>query len=185
MKIILASASPRRREILKKIYDDFEVIPSSADETVPDEIEWDYHAEYLAVRKALQVAENHSDALVIGCDTIVVNEGNVLGKPKNETDAYNMLKSLSGKTHSVITGVCLCLNGKSFSFSSETFVSFYNLSDKDILDYIATGEPMDKAGAYGIQGAGGLFVKGINGDFYNVVGLPAAELNQRIKQFIK
>lgn len=184
MNVILASASPRRCELLKRIYNEFEVIPSSADETVPESVKWDYHAEFLAVRKALQVAENHKDSLVIGCDTVVINNGMVLGKPADENDAYNMLKSLSGNTHSVITGVCFCCNGKSYSFSSETLVSFYELSDEEIRNYIAGGEPMDKAGAYGIQGDGGLFVKGINGDFYNVVGLPVAELNRRIKQFI-
>lgn len=184
MNIILASASPRRCELLKRIYSEFEVIPSSAEETVPESVKWDYHAEFLAVRKALQVAENHRDSLVIGCDTVVVDNGRVLGKPVDEDDAYNMLKNLSGKTHSVITGVCFCYMGKSFSFSSETLVSFYELSDDEIRKYIAGGEPVDKAGAYGIQGDGGLFVKEIKGDFYNVVGLPVAELNRRIKQFI-
>ena len=183
MKIILASASPRRKELLKKIYDEFEICPSSADETLPDGISCDKAAEYLASAKAFQVAENNKDSLVIGCDTVVICGGRILGKPSDEKNAAEILRMLSGRTHRVITGVCLCYGEKSMSFSSQTYVEFYELSDSEINDYIATGEPSDKAGAYGIQGLGGLFVRKIDGDFYNVVGLPAAELNRKLKQF--
>lgn len=184
MKIILASASPRRKELLKKIYDEFEICPSSADETLPCGISCDRAAEYLASAKAFQVAENNKNSLVIGCDTVVICDDRILGKPADEKEAAHMLHMLSGRTHRVITGVCLCCGDKSMSFSSETYVEFYKLSDSEINDYIATGEPSDKAGAYGIQGLGGLFVRKIDGDFYNVVGLPAAELSRKLKQFL-
>lgn len=185
MKIILASASPRRKELLKKIFSEFDICPSDADETIPENIECGQSAEYLAVKKALAVAENNSDSLVIGCDTVVICNEKIMGKPSDNNDAYSMLEMLSGKTHTVITGVCLCMNKKSMSFSVRTNVEFYNLTDDEIKNYISSGEPSDKAGAYGIQGAGSLFVKKIDGDFYNVVGLPVAELNRKIKQFTK
>lgn len=183
MKVILASGSPRRKELLGRIFSEFEICPSSADETVPENIPSNEYAEYLAVKKASDIAVNNKNALVIGCDTVVISGDTILGKPSDKKSAYDMIKMLSGKKHSVITGVCLCLNGKSMSFSCETIVEFYNLSEDEIENYISTDEPYDKAGAYGIQGAGGLLVKRIEGDFYNVVGLPVAELNRKIKQF--
>ena len=183
--IILASASPRRQELLKLIFDDFIVEPSDIDETVRRSIELEQYPEYLALKKSRHVAEkNHFDDIVIGCDTGVFIGDIMLGKPKDEEQAREMLKLLSGKTHRVITGVSIFYKGQNISFSEVTEVEFYSLTDADIKEYVATGEPMDKAGAYGIQGKGALLVKQIKGDFYNVVGLPVGELKQRLKTLI-
>ena len=181
MKVILASASPRRKELLKSIVPDFEIIPSEYDEVLPDGIENEAVAEFFAVQKALDVAKNHKDSLVIGCDTVVIAEGEILGKPKNKASAKRMLKLLSGKEHKVITGLCIIKNGKSLSLSEETTVNFSLLSENEIDWYIATGEPMDKAGAYGIQGFGGRFIEGIKGDYYSVMGLPLNKLYSLLK----
>ena len=183
MRVVLASASPRRRELLKMILDDFEVIPSNADETPPKEIYSEMLAEYLAEKKAKDISSRlNGDFLVIGCDTCVIVGGKVLGKPIDKADAHSMLKKLSGRKHKVITGCCVVFNDYMEKFSEETYVEFYELSDKEIDDYIMTGEPMDKAGAYGIQGGGALFVKSIEGDYYNVVGLPVSRLSKEIKK---
>lgn len=179
-KFILASASPRRKELFSFINEAFECVPADIDETVDENIPLLQAPEDLACRKARHIAAIYPNAIVVGCDTAVFINGKMLGKPENEADAYRMLSDLSGNTHSVITGCCICANGMERSFSEETEVIFFKLSDKEIKDYIASGEPMDKAGAYGIQGRGRLFVKGINGDFYNVVGLPVARLAREI-----
>lgn len=178
--IILASASPRRKELLGVITKDFEIIPSDAEETVPVGILADETAEYLAKIKALSVAQIHPESIVIGADTCVVADGVILGKPKDEDDAREMLKMMSGMTHKVITGCAIVKNGVVNSFSVTTEVEFYPLSDEEIEKYINTPEPYDKAGGYGIQGKASLFVKGIKGDYFNVVGLPVAELNRRL-----
>lgn len=181
--VILASASPRRKELLKLIFSDFDIIVSSVEEIVPDEIPTDKNAEYLSKLKCSSVAKEYPDALVIGADTIVLADGLILGKPKTKDDAYRMMKMLSGKTHRVITGCTVMKNNKSESFSVTTEVEFYELSDDEINLYINSSEPYDKAGGYGIQSKGGLFVKQIKGDYFNVVGLPVAELNRIIKNF--
>lgn len=182
MNIILASASPRRLELMRLIAEAFKVLPSDVEEIVPDEISALNAAEYLARLKAESVAEDNRNSLVIGCDTAVIVDDEVLGKPKDADDAFAMLHKLSGREHSVVTGCALCLNGKTVSFSEETRVLFYELSDKEILDYIATNEPNDKAGAYGIQGRGALLVKSITGDYFNVVGLPVSRLKREIEK---
>lgn len=182
MSVILASASPRRQELLKYAVKDFEVIPANADETLPDNIAAENSAEYLAVLKAKAVAAEHEFDTVIGCDTVVILDGEIMGKPQNINHAREMLKKLSGRTHKVITGVCICSRGKSLSFSQCTEVEFYELSDRDIEDYINTGDPMDKAGAYGIQSEGCVLVKEIHGDFFNVVGLPVAKLRRVLEK---
>lgn len=179
-KVILASASPRRQELLKKVFQHFTVCPSDLEETLPDGLPLEESAVYLAQQKALKVASDHPDALVIGCDTVVLMGDTLLGKPRNETDAYEMLSSLSGKIHRVITGVCLWRNGEKHCFSACTQVEFYPLTPEDIREYVATGEPFDKAGAYGIQGQGALLVKGICGDYYNVMGLPVSLLKRAL-----
>lgn len=181
--IILASASPRRQELLKHITDDFTVKVSSVEEIVPNEICADETPEFLAMLKAKDVAQSFPESLVIGADTCVLADGKILGKPKDKNDAYNMLSLLSGKTHTVITGCALVAGDKSISFSVSTDVEFYSLTEEEINDYINTSEPFDKAGAYGIQGKGSLLVKGINGDYFNVVGLPVAKLSRVIKSF--
>ncbi len=180
-KIILASKSPRRQELLKTITEDFLCVPSEAEEIIPNNIETDEVSIYLATLKAKDVSSSYKDDIVIGCDTVVINDIGVLGKPKNEDDAFNMLKSLSGKTHKVITGCCIIYKEKEYTFKSVTEVEFYQLTDDEIKAYINTGEPFDKAGAYGIQGRGSLFVKSINGDYFNVVGLPVSLLSRKLK----
>lgn len=185
LNIILASASPRRKEILGLLFKNFEIIPSKETEILQPNIPVDDQAETLAKLKAVSVAKNYQDSLVIGCDTIVVVDNKILGKPKNEKDAKKMLTTLSDRSHNVITGCCMCYKGKMMSFSEKTEVVFRKLSEEEIDKYITTGEPMDKAGAYGIQGAGALLVKKINGDFFNVVGFPLSSFNQALKTFYK
>lgn len=184
-KIILASQSPRRRELLRYIFDEFEVIPSDADETPPEGVESADIPEILAVRKALDVSKAHPEALVIGCDTVVILDGKIFGKPHSKPEAIDMLKALSGRTHDVISGVCLCYGGKTLSFSQRTGVTFYPLSEEDILGYIEKCPPYDKAGSYGIQDCGGLFVKSLDGDHYNVMGFPIARLKIELERLRK
>jgi len=180
MKLILASQSPRRQELLKKITEDFLCIPADIDETVPDSIDIEAAPEYLALKKAEHIAKDYPDYTVIGSDTGVFYAGEMLGKPQDTDDAARILKMLSGKTHSVITGCAVVNKNGSTTFKSETFVTFYELTDQEISDYISTGECDDKAGAYGIQGYGALLIKEIKGDYFNVVGLPVAELYRKL-----
>lgn len=180
--LILASASPRRQELISLITKDFLVCPANVDESFSADIPAENVPEMLAVRKALAVSKEHPLDTVIGCDTSVIVDGELLGKPVDDNDAFRMLKLLSGKTHKVITGCAIFKNGKSLSFSETTYVTFYPLSDTEINDYILTLEPKDKAGAYGIQGFGSLLVKEIQGDYFNVVGLPVARLNKMLKR---
>ena len=184
-RVILASQSARRKELLKYIFDSYEVIPSGADETPPDGVPAEEIPEILATKKALYVARSNPDALVIGCDTVVILDGVIFGKPENSEEAFAMLRALSGRTHSVVSGVCVCCQGKTLSFSQTTEVTFYPLSDEDILKYITESSPLDKAGSYGIQDRGGLFVEKINGDHYNVIGFPIARLNIELRRFEK
>ena len=174
--LILASASPRRKELLSLITEDFKIIPSGAKETVPDGIPPEKQPEYLARLKAEDIAKKYPHGTVIAADSSVIVAECVLGKPRGREQAKTMLKMLAGRTHKVITGCAVIKNGECRSFSSVTEVEFYPLTEKEIEEYIATGEPFDKAGAYGIQGKGGLHVKAIRGDWYNVVGLPVARL---------
>lgn len=181
--IILASNSPRRKEILNMLGIDFKCIPSSVDENVDDSVKISDIAETLAYRKASDIFKTHTKDIVIGADTVVVCENNVLGKPVNSDDSKRMLKLLSGKEHSVLTGVSIISKDNSVSFTVASTVEFYNLTDNEIDWYISTGEPADKAGSYAIQGLGAKFIKSLNGDFYSVMGLPAARLYQELKSF--
>ncbi len=251
MKIVLASASPRRRELLARMGLEFEVLPSSGEEIITKEVPSEVVME-LAKQKAESVAEELMEKaeavteelklkdesvaeerlkqeddfgldtgsstkeedllrnrkipeslLIIGADTIVVNDGKILGKPHDANDACRMLRSLSGKTHQVYTGVCLMLieekNAKNSDmlyiscpseeilqretlFAEKTDVTFYPMTEDEISAYVATGDPLDKAGAYGIQGICGKYIKGIEGDYNNVVGLPIARLYQEMKK---
>ena len=183
VNVILASQSARRKELLKYIFDEFEIIPSGADETPPEGLEPESIPEVLSIRKALDVAKDKHDSLVIGCDTVVILDGRIFGKPKDLADAADMLRALSGRTHKVVSGVCLSCKGRTLSFSQRTDVTFYPLSEEDILRYITESSPLDKAGSYGIQDKGGLFVKAINGDHYNVIGFPIARLKIELKRF--
>ena len=182
-KLLLASQSPRRRELLQLLCRPFEVEPSGAEENAPAGMAPEELAAYLSRIKAEDVFRRHAgEALsVIGSDTIVAMDGSVFGKPKDEADAFRMLEALSGRTHAVCTGVTVCSRDeagreKTAAFTSRTEVCFYPLSKSEIEDYVRSGEPMDKAGAYGIQGKGSLLVKEIHGDYFTVVGLPIAEL---------
>jgi len=184
-KIILASGSPRRRELIKYISENIEIIPSDVDETVYAKLLPRDIPAHLALRKASDIAEKYKDALVIGCDTSVLLDGEVLGKPKDKEDAKRMLKFLSGKTQMVVTGCALVYGDKYEIFSEESYVTFYELSDKEIDDYLNLDEYKDKAGAYAIQGYGMLFVKEISGDYQNIVGLPVARLKREIDKFLE
>ena len=180
-KIVLASASPRRRELIKLISEDVVCVTSGEDETLPEGIGASEVSEYLAKLKAMSVAKDYPDCAVVGSDTVVVLGKELMSKPTSFEDAFNKLRALSGKTHKVITGCCIVEGDKVRTFSEVTQVEFYELTDEEIKAYIQTGEPMDKAGAYGIQGRASLFVKGITGDYFNVVGLPVARLSRELK----
>ena len=180
--LILASQSPRRQKLMKYITNDFEVKVSKVDETLPKKMSPSQAVMYLSQIKA-EPFRNDED-IVIGADTVVALGSKILGKPKDEADARNMLKLLSGKKHSVYTGVTILGSQYSVTFFEQTKVKFYDLSDRDIDNYIATKEYTDKAGAYGIQGKGALLVEKIDGDFYNIVGLPIGTLNKELEKFL-
>lgn len=186
MKYILASGSERRQELLHRIIDEFHTIISDFDESqISFQDDVSEFVKNLARGKALSVKENLDEpAIIIAGDTVVVFENEILGKPKDEEDAFNMLKKLSGKTHRVYSGVVVINteNGKIEEEALYTEVKFSELKDEEIVAYIKTKEPMDKAGAYGIQGYGGVFVERINGCYYNVVGLPLNLLNKMINK---
>lgn len=174
--LILASKSPRRRELLSLITTDFEIKSADVDETLPEGISPQEAVLHLSKIKA-EPFDNGIDT-IIGADTVVAVDGKILGKPADRQQAAEMLKSLSGKYHSVFTGVTVIKPEQSVTFSVETKVKFFDLTDDEIYSYIATGECDDKAGAYGIQGKGSLLVEKIDGDYFNVVGLPISKLNK-------
>ena len=179
--LVLASKSPRRQELLKFITDDFIIQTAEVDETLPENISPADAVLYLSKIKAEPFRSDENT--VIGADTVVAIDGIILGKPADENDARNMLKRLSNRVHSVFTGVTIIKGEKEKSFFTETKVKFLELSDEMIEAYIKTGEPFDKAGAYGIQGFGCLLVEKIDGDYFNVVGLPVSKLNQSLLTF--
>ena len=172
--IILASASPRRKQLLTQIGFDFSVVPSTIKEDLSLPLPPEAFTEHWAREKAKNVAEKNSDSLIIGADTVVVLNGKILGKPKNEKDSELMLRSLSGTTHEVITGVSLLVleSEIDITFNERTFVSFNTLSNKDILNYINKYNPYDKAGSYGIQDGFSVHINKVQGCYYNVMGLP-------------
>ena len=188
-KIVLASGSPRRKELLARTGVNFSVVVSDGEEktSLTDPAET---VEKLSLDKAMAVAariQNESEPqLIIGADTVVAFEGKVLGKPLDEEDALNTLLKLQGKSHQVYTGVTLLIKEndtwKPYTFNEKTDVEFYPVSREELLEYISTGEPMDKAGSYGIQGKFGIYVKGICGDYNNVVGLPVGRLVYELKK---
>lgn len=184
-KFILASASPRRRELLKLVLDDFSCEVSDVDETAKGEIKAEELPVFLAKLKAFDIAKKNKDCVVIGSDTVVILNDKVLTKPKDDEDAFSILKSLSNNTHTVVTGCCIVENENYSAFSVSTKVEFYELSDEEILEYIKSKEGADKAGSYGIQGKGSLFVKKIDGDYFNVVGLPVSKLSRELKKFLE
>ena len=183
MEIILASASPRRREILKNTKLKFEVQKSDIEEVFLENESPESMVVRLAYEKAFDVAENNRDKLVIGADTIVVLGDEVLGKPKDEEEAFDMIQKLSNKTHRVITGISLIHLKKGIVVNDYqiSYVTFKDLSEDSIKDYINTKESLDKAGGYGIQGYGALLVDSIQGDYFNIVGLPISRLSDLLK----
>ncbi len=185
-KVILASASPRRQELIKLIFENVEILPADCDETLPDGMGAREAVEYLSeIKNEASRNLTGKENLVISADTVVSVDDEILGKPVDKEDARRMISLLSGKVHQVYTGVTLSLNGKTKIFSEKTDVEFFDLTENEIEEYISSKEPYDKAGAYGIQGKAGLLVKGINGDYYNVVGFPIARLKREIENFIK
>ena len=183
--LILASQSPRRKELLEKCGYPFSIIVADIDEAIDFSLSLEDAIQTLAYKKAEKVFTDHKEDVVIGSDTIVTINSQILGKPKDKNDAFNMLKSLSGKTHQVITGLAVITKDKVYKTVSVNDVTFYDLSDEEIYKYIETNEPMDKAGGYGIQGYGALLVQKICGDFYSVVGLPIAETARALEKFQK
>lgn len=175
-RVVLASASPRRRELLTLIGIEHSVVPSNFDETMQPGEEPEAHALRLAVEKAGTVASAHRDAVVIGADTVVVLDGKVLGKPPSHEVAREMLQQLNGRTHTVITAVAVAYRGAVRQGAEQVAVTFMRLGDDEMDAYVETGEGMDKAGAYGIQGFGATIVERIEGDFFAVMGLPLVRL---------
>ncbi len=180
--IILASKSPRRKELLEGLGLEIRCESPKVDESHPEDIKPDTLVMELAMRKAGAVNIENDGDIVISADTVVYYGGKILEKPKSEEDALQMLKELSGKTHEVYTGYAIKSKEKTVCDFCRTEVRFRVLQDEEILAYIKTGEPMDKAGAYGIQGIGALLVEGINGDYANVVGLPISPLMRELRE---
>ena len=187
-RLILASTSPRRAYLLKQLRLTFDIAPSGIDERVENTETPSQHVRRLSFQKASDVAKNIPDGIIIGADTVVVLEGRILGKPQTPDDALEMLRNLSGKTHEVFTGFTLFdkPSNKSVTEHERTIVKFRTLSDAEIREYVASGAPMDKAGAYGIQDdMGAIFVERIDGCFYTVVGFPLTKFYLSYQQFLK
>ena len=183
MQIILASQSPRRQELLGLLKIPFVIRVADIDETMDPERSAFEEVARISTQKALAIPPEEDD-LVIAADTIVVCDGRILGKPHSAEEAKQMLRMLSGRTHQVMTGMTLLQGGRQYVHTEVTDVTFCQLSQRQIDDYVAGGEPMDKAGAYGIQGGAALFVEGIAGDYYNVVGLPVCRLRQMLENIV-
>ena len=183
--VVLASQSPRRQELIKLIFENFRVLPADCDETLPEGMGAKTAVEYLSkIKNSASAKAAGKDSLVISADTVVSVDDIILGKPVDKEDARRMVTLLSGRTHQVYTGVTISFNGKSVTFSEKTDVEFYSLTNAEIEEYINSPEPYDKAGSYAIQGRGGLLIKGIKGDYYNVVGLPVARLKREVLEFV-
>lgn len=184
-KIVLASSSPRRKELLALTGLAFTVDPSSYEEVLVAGVKPRLLARRLSREKAKAVANKYSNALIIAADTFIVYRDNLMGKPHTETEAIRMLRLLNGRSHSVVTGFTIIdtVTGKSVSKSVETKVWFKKLKKKEMASYANTGEPLDKAGAYAIQGLGSLIVEKIEGDYFNVIGLPLSSLGEALKKF--
>ena len=185
MSIILASQSPRRRQLLEQMgFTDFIVQPAQGEELADPSLDPGALVEALSRQKALEIsATSKQDDLIIAADTVVAVDGQVLGKPHSTQQAHQMLSALSGREHTVYTGVTVCRGDQILTQHEATAVRFRPLTAQEIDAYIATGEPMDKAGSYGIQGRGALLVEGISGDYFNVVGLPVCRLGRMLAQF--
>jgi len=183
-KIILASNSPRRKELMKFLDLDFDIISSDIEEIINPKLEHEDLVMDLAFQKAYSIFKDNKDAIVLGFDTLVIIDDFVLGKPKDEEEAKVFLNILSNRTHRVITGCTILTSGYSKSFYSDALVHFVKLSEEEIDDYIKTKEPMDKAGAYGIQGHGSKFVHSIKGDYFTIMGFPVSMVYQELKTIL-
>lgn len=183
-KLILASASPSRKMLLEQAGLDFEVVVSGVDETVPPDYTPAQTVEALAQRKGQAVQALRPEAPIIAADSVVSIDGLILGKPKDDEAAKATLRRLSGRTHELITGVCLLINGRMDLFHQVTQVTFYPLTEEEIAEYVALGESRGRAGAYGIEGIGVVLVQSIQGDYPNIVGLPVAETIRRLHKLL-
>ncbi|MCM2582909.1 Maf family nucleotide pyrophosphatase [Bacillus stercoris] len=181
--LILASQSPRRKELLDLLQLPYSIIVSEVEEKLNRNLSPEENVQWLAKQKAKAVADLHPHAIVIGADTMVCLDSECLGKPQDQEEAASMLRRLSGRSHSVITAVSIQAENQSETFYDKTEVAFWPLSEEEIWTYIETKEPMDKAGAYGIQGRGALFVKKIDGDYYSVMGLPISKTMRALRHF--
>ncbi len=180
-KIILASQSPRRKQLMELAELQFYIIIADVDETNPPGMQGDLVPEFLAKKKAAAIEERVHDAIIIAADTVVLLDHEILGKPKDEADAINILTKLSGRKHEVVTGVCMQHGEKQISFSTVTEVHFRPLTQEQIQHYVSNYKPYDKAGAYAIQEWIGMIgIEKINGDYYNVMGLPIGEVVKRL-----
>ena len=182
MHIVLASASPRRKEIFSMFGMSPEICVSSVDESYDKSLAPEEVVKFLSRKKGEAVAEKYPHSLVVSADTVVAFDGKILGKPRDEKEAVEMLESLSGTTHEVWTGYSVFYEGRSVSCAEVTKVEFKTLSKEEISSYVATGEALDKAGSYGAQGKASVFVKGIDGDFFNVVGFPLSHFYDTVKR---
>lgn len=183
MQVILASQSPRRQELLKRLLSTFDIMPADIDESVQPHHTPETYVTEMAAAKAQAIADLHPDALVIACDTIVVHGSQIMGKPASEAAAFDLLRALSGTTHMVYTAIVLQKDSQLEQALIPAEVEFFDLTDDEIRKYLATGEYADKAGAYGIQGAAGIFVKKVTGDYYSIVGFPVGVVHQMLKRF--
>ncbi|MEE0800678.1 MAG: Maf family protein [Gemmiger sp.] len=183
MSLILASGSPRRRELMALITRDYRVVASDVDESRIRADSPAHLAQALATAKARAVAQEYPDDVVIGCDTVVDCDGEVFGKPRDEEDALRMLRALSGRTHRVHTGICVCRGTEAAATVETTAVQFAAIPEDELLAYVRTPEPYDKAGAYAIQGRAAVWCSGIAGCYYNIMGLPVHRLAQLLRQF--
>ncbi|MCF6408665.1 Maf family protein [Pseudalkalibacillus salsuginis] len=181
--LILASGSPRRKELLEIAHLSFTVQKSSVSENITGDFTPAQFVELLALHKAQDIYRKNPSHVVLGADTVVVFNNQILGKPENDKEAFDMLAELSGQTHHVFTGTAIISEEKEIIFHGITEVKFWNLTSEEIEEYVSTGESSDKAGAYGIQGYGSTLVKEIKGDFFNVVGLPLARTVRELKKF--
>ena len=181
--MILASQSPRRRELLSMLGLEFQIVTADIDETMDAALSVEEAVAEVCEKKAAAVGQQHPGDLIIAADTIVVLENTVLGKPRSEEEAKAMLRSLSGRAHTVMTAFCIWQGGKADTHVEKTLVRFRALCDEEIAAYVATGSPMDKAGAYGIQDQASIFVEALEGDYYNVMGLPLCSLTKCLRKW--
>lgn len=184
MNVILASQSPRRKVLIKRLDINALTIPSQVEEVIDESLSYEEAVMDLAYQKASDVFRTHKDDLVLGFDTLVILDDEILGKPKDKDDAKKYLHALSGRTHKVITGCAIIKKGHSSSFYSSAFVTFIDMTEQEINEYIETKEPFDKAGAYGIQGYGSKYIESITGDYYAVVGFPISKIYRELKEIM-